>query len=181
LKDRDISRLSVRELTPLYEQITLDDYRWNAEQFNAYGERLARDGFQLGYHNHAVDLKRLGGKTALDALIEATDPDRVVFELDTGHVIHAGRDPIQYLRAYPTRIQLLHLKDLARGFRVSARIDTEDSDTNAELGAGVIDWRALFAAAARGNVKHWFIEHEGRMAHPPMTSVAHSLRYLASM
>jgi sugar phosphate isomerase/epimerase len=101
--------------------------------------------------------------------------------MDTGHVIHAGRDPIQYLRTYPTRIRLLHLKDLVRGFQVSARIDTEDMNTNAELGAGVIDWRALFAVAARGHIAHWFIEHEGAMAHPPMTSVAHSLRYLASV
>lgn len=181
LKDRDISNMSVEELMPLYEKITLDDYRWNAAQFNLYGERLARDGFQLGYHNHAVDLKRLDGKIALDELIAETDPQRVVFELDTGHVIHAGRDPIQYLRNYSTRIRLLHLKDLERGFHVSARIDTEDMDTNAELGAGVIDWRRLFAVAARGHIEHWFIEHEGRMADPPLTAVAHSLRYLASI
>ena len=181
LKDRDISGMSVQELMPLYEKITLDDYRWNAEQFNSYGERLAREGFQLGYHNHAIDLKQLSGKTALDELIADTDPKLVVFELDTGHVIHAGKDPIEYLRKYSTRIQLLHLKDLQPGFHVSARIDTEDMDTNAELGSGAIDWRALFAVAARGHIKHWFIEHEGRMADPPMTAVAHSLHYLASL
>ena len=181
LKDTDISEMSVQQLMPLYEKITLDDYRWNAEQFNALGERLARQGLQLGYHNHAVDLKRLDGKTALDELIDQTRPEYVVFEMDTGHVIHAGRDPIEYLRKYPARIQLLHLKDLEPGFRVSARIDTEEMDTNAELGSGVIDWRALFGVAARGHIKHWFIEHEGAMAHPPLTAVARSLHYLESM
>ena len=181
LKDTDISDMSVQELMPLYEKITLDDYRWNAEQFNSYGQRLARDGFQLGYHNHAVDLKRLRGKVALDELIAQTDPKYVVFEMDTGHVIHAGADPITYLRRYPTRIQLLHLKDLERGYHVSARIDTEDMDTNAALGAGVIDWRALFAVAARGNIKHWFIEHEGTMAEPHMIEAKQSLQYLAAL
>lgn len=181
LKDQDISDMSVQQLMPLYEKITLDDYRWNAEQFNSYGGRLAREGFQLGYHNHAVDLKRLDGTVALDELIAQTDPKLVVFEMDTGHVIHAGADPIAYLRRYPTRIQLLHLKDLAPGYHVSARIDTEDMDTNAELGAGVIDWRALFSVAARAHIKHWFIEHEGAMADPPMKAVARSLEYLASM
>jgi len=166
---------------PLYERITLDDYRWNAEQFNALGERLTREGIQLGYHNHAVDLKRLDGTTALDELIDQTHPDHVVFEMDTGHVIHAGRNPVEYLEKYPGRIQLLHLKDLVRGYRVSARIDTEEMDTNAELGSGVIDWRAFFAVAAHGSIKHWFIEHEGAMAHPPMTAVARSLRYLESI
>ena len=181
LKDRDISGMSVKELMPLYEKITLDDYRWNAEQFNTYGEQLAREGFQLGYHNHAVDLKRLDGKIALDTLIDETRPELMVFEMDTGHVIHAGKDPIQYLEKYPTRIQLLHLKDLEPGYHISARIDTEEMDTNAELGSGVINWPSLFAAAARGNVKHWFIEHEGRMSHPTMIAVANSLRYLKSI
>ncbi|HEY2851500.1 MAG TPA: sugar phosphate isomerase/epimerase [Gemmatimonadaceae bacterium] len=178
IKDKDISNMSVKELTPLYEKITLDDYRWNAEQFNRYGEQLARDGLQLGYHNHAVDLKQLDGRIALEVLIENTDPRLVVFEMDTGHVIHAGKDPTQYLEKYPTRIQLLHLKDLKPGFGISARLDTEEMDTNAELGSGVIDWRRFFAIAARGNVKHWFIEHEGKMDNSHMTAVARSLRFL---
>ncbi|HJQ19437.1 MAG TPA: hypothetical protein VJ867_03740, partial [Gemmatimonadaceae bacterium] len=72
MKDRDISNASVRELTPLYERITLDDYRWNAEQFNRIGEQLAREGLQLGYHNHAIDLKPLDGTTGFDELIART-------------------------------------------------------------------------------------------------------------
>src|SRR3984957_10928213 len=57
---KDISKMSVGELNPLYEKITADDYRWNAEQFNRHGAALKRDGLQLGYHNHAVDLKTFG-------------------------------------------------------------------------------------------------------------------------
>jgi sugar phosphate isomerase/epimerase len=178
IRDKDISGMGVKELAPLYEKITLDDYRWNAEQFNKCGERVKRAGFELGYHNHAVDLKRLGGKVALDELIENTRPELVLFEMDCGHVIHAGADPIQYLERYPTRIQLLHLKDLKPGFGISSTIDTEDKDTNAELGAGVIDWRRFFAVAAHGNIEQWFIEHEGAMDDPPLSAVAHSLRYL---
>jgi sugar phosphate isomerase/epimerase len=79
------------------------------------------------------------------------------------------------------RIQLLHLKDLKPGYGISASIDTEEKDTNAELGAGVIDWKALFRAAARGNIKHYFVEHEGAMAHPPLESVANSLKYLKTL
>src|ERR1035438_828628 len=48
-------------------------------------------GLQLGYHNHAIDLKKLeGGVMGLDTLIQGTDPNLVVFEMDCGHVIHAG-------------------------------------------------------------------------------------------
>ena len=181
MSDRDISNLSVRELNPLYEKIRAEDYKWNAEQFNRYGEALKRDGLQLGYHNHAIDLKTFGNGSALELLIASTDPELVVFEMDCGHMIHAGADPIAYLRKYPTRIKLLHLKDLKPGYRISATIDTEEKDTNAELGAGVIDWPALFAVAARAGVKHYFIEHEGAMDHPPLEAVANSLKYLSTL
>jgi sugar phosphate isomerase/epimerase len=175
---RDISAMSVRELMPLYEKISADDYRWNAEQFNRHGAALKKAGVQLGYHNHAVDLKRFGNDSALDILIQSTDPKLVVFEMDCGHVIHAGADPVRYLERYPRRIQLLHLKDLQPGFSVSSSIDTEDKDVNAELGKGVIDWPHLFQVAAHGNVKHYFVEHEGAMADPPLVAIANSLQYL---
>jgi sugar phosphate isomerase/epimerase len=181
ISERDISNMSVRELKPLYEKISADDYKWNAEQFNHYGAAVKRDGLQLGYHNHAIDLKTFGNQSALEVLIDSTDPDLVVFEMDCGHVIHAGADPIAYLRKYPKRIQLLHLKDLKPGYGISASIDTEEKDTNAELGAGVIDWKVLFRVAARGTIKHYFVEHEGAMAHPPLESVANSLKYLKTL
>ena len=181
LSSRDISAMSVHELTPLYEKISADDYQWNAEQFNRVGAAIKRHGLQLGYHNHAVDLKRFGHRSGYDILIDRTDPSLVVFEMDCGHMIHAGADPMAYLRKYPTRIQLLHLKDLEPGFGISSTIETEEKDTNAELGKGVIDWKALFQVAARGNVKHYFVEHEGKMAHAPMESVANSLTFLNSI
>jgi sugar phosphate isomerase/epimerase len=178
LAGQDISNRSVDELNPLYEQISLDDYKWNAEQFNEYGELLKADGLQLGYHNHAVDLKQFGSVTGFESLIAATDPNRVVFEMDCGHVIHAGHDPITYLRQYPARIQLLHLKDLKPGYSISTSLDTEEKDTNAEIGSGVIDWKRLFDVAKWGNVKHCFVEHEGQMDHSPLEAIAISYKYL---
>lgn len=178
ISEHDISSMSIRELKPLYEKITADDYKWNAEQFNRYGAELKRSGLQLGYHNHAIDLTTFGTRSALEILLESCGPDLVVFEMDCGHMIHAGADPIAYLRKYPRRIQLLHLKDLKPGYAISTSIDTEEKDTNAELGTGVIDWKALFQVAARANIKHYFVEHEGVMAHPPLEAVANSLRYL---
>lgn len=175
---KDISKMSVGELAPLYEKISADDYRWNAEQFNRHGAALKKTGLQLGYHNHAVDLKRFGNESAMDILIQNTDPSLVVFEMDCGHVIHAGADPVKYLQKYPQRIQLLHLKDLKPGYSVSSSIDTEEKDVNAELGKGVIDWPHLFQVAKRGSIKHYFVEHEGPMDHPPLESIANSLQYL---
>jgi sugar phosphate isomerase/epimerase len=182
LSGPNVPRMSFSELNVLYEKISPDDYKWNAEQFNLIGERVKKAGMQLGYHNHAIDLKKLkGGVVGLDALIQATDPDLVVFEMDCAHVIHAGADPISYLRKYPGRIGMIHVKDLKAGYSISTTLDTEDKDTDAEIGAGVIDWRRLFGVVKPNDLKHWFVEHEGKMDHPPMESIAISYHYLKRM
>lgn len=170
------------QFVPLYEKISLSDYQWNAEQLNRCGENLKRHGIRAGYHNHAIDFKDLGGARGFDTLIRNTDPNVVSFEMDCGHVIHAGYDPIAYLNRYPTRIELLHVKDLVPGYHVSTTLDTEDKDTNAEIGAGSIDWKKLFATAARhGHVRHYFVEHEGKMAHPPLEALQISYNYLQKL
>jgi sugar phosphate isomerase/epimerase len=159
---------------PLYEKISLADYKWNAEQLNRCGANLQRHGIRVGYHNHAIDFKNFDGAFGFDAL--------VCFEMDCGHVIHAGQDPIAYLQKYPPRIELLHVKDLVRGYRVSTTLDTEDMDTNAEIGAGSIDWKRLFETAARyRHVKHYFVEHEGKMAHPPLEALQVTYNYLQKL
>lgn len=168
-----------QQFVPLYEKISLSDYKWNAEQLNQCARNLKRYGFRTGYHNHAIDFKNFGGALGFDTLIQNTDPDLVCFEMDCGHVIHAGYDPIAYLDKYPTRIEVLHIKDLMRGYHVSTTLDTEDKDTNAEIGAGCIDWKKLFETVARhGHVKHYFVEHEGKMAHPPLEALKISYNYL---
>jgi sugar phosphate isomerase/epimerase len=171
------------QFVPRYEHISLADYQWNADQLNKYGATLKQHGIKAGFHNHAIDLKDLGnGRRGFDYLIQHTDPDLVCFEMDCGHIIHAGQDPIAYLNHYPTRIELLHLKDLVRGYQISASLDTEERDRNSEIGAGVIDWKKLFQAARHaGHVKHYFVEHEGKMNHPPLEALENSYNYLQSL
>jgi len=171
-----------QQFVPLYEKISLSDYKWNADQLNQCAENLKRHGIRTGYHNHAIDFKNFGGTTGFDTLIQNTDPNLVCFEMDCGHVIHAGYDPIAYLNKYPTRIELLHIKDLVPGYHVSTTLDTEDKDTNAEIGAGSIDWKKLFETVARyRQVRHYFVEHEGKMAHPPLEALQISYNYLQKL
>jgi sugar phosphate isomerase/epimerase len=181
LSGPDAPHMRFSELNEAYEKITLDDYKWNAEQFNVLGEQVKKAGMQLAYHNHALDLKKLDGAVALDTLIQNTDPNLVVFEMDCGHVIHAGGDPIAYLQKYPTRIRLLHIKDLKAGYSVSTTLDTENKDTDAAIGAGVIDWRRLFSVVKQGNLEHWFLELEGKMDQPAMESAEISYNYLKQL
>jgi sugar phosphate isomerase/epimerase len=137
---------------------TLDDWRWNAEQFNKFGEKVSAAGMKFGYHNHILEFKETDGVVPYVELLRLTDPSKVTMELDCGWVTVGGGNPIEYLRKYPTRITMLHVKDFKRS-------TTPPSNTNrpavAELGQGTIDYAPIFEEAAKaGHVKHCFAEQE---------------------
>ena len=137
--------------------MTADDWRWNAEQFNAIGKKFKAEGIQFGYHNHTTEFHDLGGGLmGIDVLLKDTDPTYVTLEMDCGWVSAAGKNPVMYLTQYPKRISMLHIKDLKPaepGKPPSDRVSTV-------LGKGTIDYKPIFAAAKKAGIKHYFVEQE---------------------
>ncbi len=162
---RDPARLKLAEKTGLalfldsVNHVTLDDWRWNANQLNRYGEQANKAGLQFGYHNHNVEFKRFDDVTPYDLLLRSTDPKLVVFEMDCGWVTVAGRSPAAYMEKYPGRVQLLHIKDFRAGFKPTI-MQGEGTATPTELGRGSIDYGPIFAAAKASGVQAYFVEQE---------------------
>lgn len=152
----------------LLQSLTLDDWKWNAEQFNKIGEQVKKAGLQLGYHNHNFDFKSYGSTTGYDEFIRLTDPNLVKLELDCGWMTVAGHDPFAYLTKYPDRYRLLHIKDFRKGFRPTTKL--MDQGPNApvptELGRGAIDYRKILEVANKGQISALFVEQE-----PPFTEM----------
>src|SRR5262249_35086413 len=122
--------------------ITLDDWKWNAEQFNKVGEKAKAAGMKFGYHNHNLEFRKEKGLTVFDELLRLTDPTLVKMEMDIGWVASTGNDPAAYLEKYPNRFELLHVKDIRPG-----KPSTEGEGTGStELGRGTVDWKRVFAA-----------------------------------
>ncbi len=142
--------------------LTLDDWKWNAEQFNKIGEQTEKAGLQLGYHNHNFDFKPFGETTGYDEFLRLTDPELVKLELDCGWVTVAGKDPVAYLREYPQRYRLLHIKDFKKGFtpRTMLMGKGPNPPVPTELGRGTIDYRPIFKAAHEAKVRAFFVEQE---------------------
>ena len=93
---------------------TLEDWHWNAEQFNHFGAKVKAAGFHFGYHNHTPEFVAVDGVTPYDELMKLTDPALVTFEMDCGWVMVGGGDPVTLLHKYPNRISLLHVKDFQK-------------------------------------------------------------------
>jgi sugar phosphate isomerase/epimerase len=172
---KDPSR--VKGLTPKQRStaFNLQDWRWNAEQFNTIGGKVSAAGLKFGYHNHTMEFHKTDGVVPYDELLRLTDPAHVTMEMDCGWVTVGGANPIDYLRKYPTRITMLHAKDF-KGITPDSSI--ENVPTIVELGQGTIDYRPIFQQAAKsGVVKHCFVEQEGYNV-PPMEGLKIDADYM---
>jgi sugar phosphate isomerase/epimerase len=136
--------------------ITLDDWKWNFDQFNRLAQKTKKAGITFGYHNHNMEFRKLSGVLVYDELLRLTDPTLVKMEMDIGWVAGAGYDPAGYLEKYPERYELFHVKDINRG----APTTEGEGAGSTELGHGTIDWKKIFAAAKKAPVKHYFVEQE---------------------
>ncbi len=157
--------------------LTLEDWRWNASDFNTFGKKVKAAGMRFGYHNHVAEFQQIDGVVPYDELLKLTDPALVTMEMDCGWVVVGGGDPVAYLKKYPTRISMLHLKDFKPK---EASAGASDGPKAAELGRGTIDYRPIFAAARGGQIKHCFVEQEAfNMA--PMESLKVDADYFRSL
>jgi sugar phosphate isomerase/epimerase len=159
------------------KEITLDDWKWNAEQLNKLGELAKRAGLQAGYHNHNMEFRSYNGAMAFDQLLKWTDPKLVTIELDLGWVVTAGLDPVKYLKQYADRISLLHVKDVRKDAVTTAE---EVKAQTTEVGRGKIDWKRTFAACDPRHLKHYFVEQEN-FTGSTIDAVRTSFEYLSAL
>jgi sugar phosphate isomerase/epimerase len=163
--------------SPMHQQpvagkapLTMDEWHWNADQFNQAAAKVEDAGMRFAYHNHYEEFHAIGGVLPYDELLKNTDPSKVSFELDCGWVIVGGQDPVHYLKQYPTRIVMLHVKDFK-----------DNKEPSVELGTGSIDYTPIFAtAAAGGHVRHAFVEQE-EFQGPIMEALDVDARYMKRM
>jgi sugar phosphate isomerase/epimerase len=153
---KDPSRVKDPGSRAARESMTLEDWRWNAEQFNRIGERVNAAGMRFAYHNHTPEFRSENGVVFYDELMRSTDPAKVSMELDCGWAAVAGQKPAELLSHYPTRISMLHVKD----FKLSHGVAPLPVPPSTELGRGVIDYHSIFEAAKKADIKHAFVEQE---------------------
>lgn len=161
----------------LAKDITLDDWKWNAEQLNKLGELAKKAGLQAGYHNHNMEFRSYNGVIAFDELLKWTDPKLVTIELDLAWVVTAGQDPVKYLKQHANRISLLHVKDLRKD--AVTLVDDVKAQT-VEVGRGKLDWKRIFAACDPQHVKHYFVEQEN-FTGSAIDAVRTSFEYLSTL
>ena len=146
-----------------------------AAEMNAMGKQLReKHGLTFVLHNHGMEFVAEGKGTLYDLIHEQTRPDDVSFELDVLWAYLPGADPVAILEKHGARIPLMHVKDVRKGLPRTWG-HKYDSDNDVTLGTGQLDQAAIFAAAKKAGVKHFYLEDESSHS---LTQVPLSIAFL---
>lgn len=158
------------------EAMSMDDWKWNAEQFNQIGEKIHAAGLRFAYHNHFVEFHPHDGVIPYDVLLRSTDPAHVAMEMDCGWVVVGGQRPDKYLTEHPSRFVMLHVKEFKlEGWKPGME------PVSTEMGHGSIDYNSIFRAAKKARIRHIFVEQEGFPDMPAMQALKVDADYLRSV
>lgn len=132
------------------------------------GAKMRQAGLQLCYHNHAHEFEKFDGAFAFDIMMNAAQPEYLAAEIDTYWVKFGKADPVAMIKKYKGRCPLLHIKDMTPG----------DAPTFTEVGRGILDWKAVFAAGRDAGTV-WYIVEQDTCAGDSLESAAVSAQFMA--
>lgn len=151
-------------------QKKIDDFKKIADEFNQKGEICKKNGIRFAYHNHAYSFELLDGQMGQDVMMNNTDPALVDYELDMYWVVAAGQDVDTWLKKYPNRFRLCHVKDRTKGA-------TEEADS-CTLGEGSIDYPKILRTAKDTGMEYYIVEQEKYAGTTPLKAVEANAAYM---
>jgi sugar phosphate isomerase/epimerase len=163
---------------------TADDYKRFADEFNTFGKQMSDYGITFVYHNHGYEHAPKDRLIPMDILLQNTDPDKVKFELDIFWMQAAGASPIDYLKKYPNRFKLMHVKDASEQVRFSGDGGTPDQwmplfPKMADPGSGVFDIKGIIKTAVESGTEHFFLERD--LTPTPDATLKNSIQYFSAL
>ena len=143
-----------------------------AAKLDAAGKKMRKAGQVLTYHNHAMELTSLDGKTALEWIYELSNKQNLQGEIDTFWIQNGGSDPVAWCKKLKRRLPLLHLKDYTV-------IDNKPSF--APVGHGNLNIPAIVAAAEKSGCEWFIAEQDDSYGKDPFANLALSFAFLKDL
>jgi sugar phosphate isomerase/epimerase len=97
-------------VVPFAKAETLDEWLGFLPKFREMASRLATDGLTLGYHNHHMELEKLGDKYVMEHLLDGMPELQAQFHIGQ-FLPERGVALPDWIRTYEGRICALHVND----------------------------------------------------------------------
>lgn len=158
------------------ERLGLDFYRSLADKLNAAARKAEAAGLRFCYHNHDFEFQPKPGGRPMDTLLQHLDKKLIGLEVDAFWVSMAGVNAAQFLREHADRVELVHLKDRAKGTPIHYDIATVPNNAYRELGSGDLPLRDILEAVSHTAARHVFVEQD--FSKDPIASLRQSYAFL---
>ncbi len=135
------------------------------EVFNKSGELCKKSGMKFGYHNHDFEFsEKHGDETLYDIILNNTDPNLVIQQLDTGNLYNGGAKAIDIVKKFPGRFVSLHVKD-----EILSPEGGHEKYESTILGKGIVGVKEVIDICRdSGGTLHFIIEQEAYQGKSPL-------------
>ena len=176
-KAADAATIGMKYLVCPYKgpQKDLDAFKKFADEFNQKGEICKKNGIRFAYHNHDYSFATMNGDTGQDVMMKNTDANLVDFELDMYWVVAAGQDIETWLKKYPKRFRLCHVKDRKKNAPLT------EKDASVVLGTGSIDYPKILKTAKKLGMEYYIVEQEKWEGTTPMQAAQADAMYMKTL
>jgi sugar phosphate isomerase/epimerase len=136
----------------------MNDFRHYMDMFNKTGELCRKAGIHFAFHNESYEFNHTLDNTVLyDLILQSTDKKLVLQQIDIGNMYEPGGRAMDYLKRYPGRFLLMHVKDEMKKNNPSPNGNEYES---CELTKGLIPVKQIADEARETGTKYFIIEQE---------------------
>lgn len=160
-----------------------------AQKAEEMAAKLEEHGIKLYYHNHHIEFVKYDSKYLLDIIRDNTK--KLGFEIDVHWVQRGGENPIEYIKTFKGRLELLHLKDykiVEPDFTDCSPADMKkfmqaftDVVRFAEIGEGSLNFPEIIKTGIETGAKYLLIEQDDTYGKDPYDCLALSKENLCKM
>ena len=157
---------------------TEDDLKRYMNVFNECGRLCQKWNMKFGYHNHDFEFtEKMGKGTLYEAILENTDPELVIQQLDTGNMHGTGAEAFSIVKKFPGRFISLHIKD---EIAAAGKGEMGHNFESTLLGVGVVPVKDILAYCSEHGTRHIIIEQESYQQKTPLESCKINIATLKS-
>jgi sugar phosphate isomerase/epimerase len=167
-------------ITPSIDDSWRTDYDTllrHLDVFDQCGAYCKKSGIKFGYHNHSMEFDTsFNNMKIYDIILQKTDPSLVAQQMDIGNMYGAGGRPLDIIKQYPGRFELMHVRDEIKSAGGGERNQGYESTV---LGEGVMPVGGIMAAALKvGGTSQFIIEQESFQDKPELECARKNFQFM---
>lgn len=160
------------------------------KEMERIGRVMKDNGIKLEYHNHDFEFVKLpDGTFGFDDIYTQIPEDLLKVEPDLCWIKVAGQSPVDYLKKYGPRCEVVHLKDFIKEGNpknmyklIGIDIEEAEEDTGIfefrPVGFGMQIWEPILEAALSAGAQWVVVEQDEHYNLEPMEAARRSREYL---